>query len=211
MTKSEFPKFPVDLLSRCSRLWKMNLRNNMIRDFSHLAQVPFESSITNLWLENNKVEVIPDCVSRLVNLESLELTNNLIQVVPEEVCHCTKLQGLFLGGNRIREFRFPKAERLLPHLTSIVTEKNAALEEAVQVKVFERREAAHKVVEDLVYAFGPLQLCRSVALMLIWARRECPHTVLRTLPKELVRMLAQSVYATRRDVAWRLSDSAPSL
>lgn len=57
--------------------------------------------LTELWLCNNRISVVPSQVGDLKNLKILSLTNNLVESLPPEVCLMESLKYLHLRRNRL--------------------------------------------------------------------------------------------------------------
>ena len=59
------------------------------------------SHITNLFLNNNQIETLPDEIGNLENLQVLALENNKIKALPDSICKLKKLKTLFLHKNKL--------------------------------------------------------------------------------------------------------------
>ena len=60
-------------------------------------------NLKKLFLDNNKIKVLPKEIANLLKLEDLELDNNEISELPVEIGKLVELKSLFLGANNLLE------------------------------------------------------------------------------------------------------------
>ena len=66
-----------------------------------ICRIEYDESTTELYLEYNKILVIPEEIKYLTNLHTLYLGSNKISVISEEIKYLTNLHTLYLGSNKI--------------------------------------------------------------------------------------------------------------
>lgn len=71
-----------DQLSRLENLKILSLRNNSLSSFNVISKI---KNLENLYLENNKIEVIPDEISQLKKLKNLYLSGNQISKISPKI------------------------------------------------------------------------------------------------------------------------------
>ena len=64
----------------------------------------FHSELTELWLCNNMIKILPPEIGNLKNLIVLSIKGNLLESIPDEICLLEKLKRLYLNDNKIRKF-----------------------------------------------------------------------------------------------------------
>ena len=68
-----------------------------------LPKIPYNESIINLDLSNNRLGSLPNSIVNLPNLEVLNLSNNNIRTLPSNLGQLKKLKRLLLSSNRIEQ------------------------------------------------------------------------------------------------------------
>ncbi len=70
-------------------------------DWRFLAYLPGSAGLTELWIHNNKLELLPPEIGALVNLVKLNLSDNQLTLLPPEIGGLTGLQKLWLQNNKL--------------------------------------------------------------------------------------------------------------
>ncbi|XP_043940463.1 volume-regulated anion channel subunit LRRC8C-like [Protopterus annectens] len=83
-------------------LQEVDLKENNIRSVEEILSFQNCSKLNCLKLWYNNIVFIPEHIKKLKSLESLYLNNNKIMVLPSELFLCTKLTNLDLSHNEIR-------------------------------------------------------------------------------------------------------------
>jgi len=78
----------------------LNYRNKKLHEFP-IPILNFKSSLTNLNLEDNLIEEIPEWIGELSNLKVLYLSNNKLNNI-ERLSSLNKLEVLHLSGNNVK-------------------------------------------------------------------------------------------------------------
>ena len=81
-------------MENLNKLRVLNLGDNQVQEFPFLS-----SNITELSLRNNKIEVIPNNISKLKKLRRLDFRGNLIKELPKEILELKSLERLYLRWN----------------------------------------------------------------------------------------------------------------
>ena len=76
--------------------------------------VNFMAQRHKVYLNNNLLTSLPDCISDLKNLNYLVLANNKIRSLPNFVVQLTSLKDLWLEGNQLDLKEISKIKSLLP-------------------------------------------------------------------------------------------------
>ena len=61
------------------------------------------TDMTELWLCNNRIEILPPEIGSLKNLTILSIKGNLLDSIPDEICLLEKLKILYVNDNKIRK------------------------------------------------------------------------------------------------------------
>ncbi|XP_046614676.1 leucine-rich repeat-containing protein 40-like isoform X1 [Neodiprion virginianus] len=92
----------------CTALCELHLGNNKISEIDVLS-LESMGHLKTLILGNNKIEMIPEEIVQLCNLERLDLSNNnIVKVtcsIPSCICFMPNLHTLLIDGNNIRNIR----------------------------------------------------------------------------------------------------------
>ena len=106
-------------------LSNLDLSRNML-DKSSLEFLSCIQSLTNLNLEGNRLDSLPDTFSSLKWLNVVNLSNNRFEVFPEVLFECTRLKELDLSANRIDIL--PSKISQLKTLKSFIMSRNRLFE-----------------------------------------------------------------------------------
>ncbi len=79
-------------------LTTLSLQRNRLTDLTPLTDVP---SLTELELQENMLEALPDSLARLTNLRYLNLNKNRLRSLPTSICSITTLQAINVTDNQV--------------------------------------------------------------------------------------------------------------
>lgn len=134
---------------------------------------------------------VPPSISKLQSLTNLNLSRNLLTTLPKEICCLTDLKKLCLDGNKL--VKLPVDITALEKLSALYLDSNQKIPSFLITPGYDiqwrlKKISRHFLVEEV----------RSSVLCLIWIRfKNNEKCVLESLPKELVKMIAQFLFATR--------------
>ncbi|KAA3627428.1 MAG: hypothetical protein DWQ02_19770, partial [Bacteroidetes bacterium] len=127
------------------------------------------------WVVNwNKLEEVPDLVSRMPNLVSLNLEGNRISRLPEWLKNCDQLKKLYLGANRFQgtaEF-----QNLPPELTKLSLFNNEIGEIPVSITKLKKLEELNMSYTDLTKIPASIQNLKNLKVLELYGNK------VRTLP-----------------------------
>ena len=61
--------------------------------------------LSDLRLDHNKINILPQCIGKLINLKWLGLNNNKLTTLPDEIDKLKNLQYLGLSITRLKSLR----------------------------------------------------------------------------------------------------------
>ena len=156
--------FGKNCLENFKQLEVLNLSGNSLTQFPY--QLLSMGSLKEIYLGANKIRILPKNYDKLVNnLELLYLGGNLIQNVPEELSQLTRLKSLNLSDNRISNL--PSSLAQLKRLRSLALHNNSLTTlpiQLVKLNLFElslrNNPLVGRFVRDLNYSVPSLlELC----------------------------------------------------
>jgi Leucine-rich repeat (LRR) protein len=156
--------FGKKILDNFKKLEILNLSGNSLTQFPY--QLLAMESLKEIYLGANKIKILPKNYDKLVNsLELLYLGGNLIQNVPEELSQLTKLKTLNLSDNRISNL--PATLARLRNLKSLALHNNSLTTLPIQLVKLNLAELSlrnnplvGRFVRDLNYTVPSLlELC----------------------------------------------------
>ena len=112
--------------------------------YESLTEFPSEIlelvALNHLNLKGHQIESIPDDISRLRNLQTINLLDNNLQAINPSICDCENLVELRVGGNIPEIPECLKKMSTLKHLSFQSTQANELLDELLE---FKNIETAH--------------------------------------------------------------------
>ncbi|KAL6444717.1 hypothetical protein ACFW04_002054 [Cataglyphis niger] len=125
LQSNNLKKFPD--ISGCSALTVLHLDNNNILEIDSQC-LETAGYLKKLTLQNNKIEVIPEEIIKLINLEVLDLSHNNISLVPFCIGILPNLKQFAIKGNNIKNIRADIIQcgtpRILTHIRQITDSTN---------------------------------------------------------------------------------------
>lgn len=92
-------KLPVGATSSMERLLRLDL------SFNHIEQLPSEltrlRSLRELWLQNNPLTALPECIDACSLLEVIDIRNTKVRDLPANIAHLDKLHELDFRGTQL--------------------------------------------------------------------------------------------------------------
>ena len=85
------------------------------------------TSLTDLWMQGNKIRIIPNTIKKLQRLKRLELSGNQIFTIPREIGHLVKLESLFLSANKLTDAGIPNKMIYMTSLKTLYLQGNLIL------------------------------------------------------------------------------------
>lgn len=79
-------------LSGNVKLIVVNVASNKLKEFNPMCKQQL-NCLSELKLNNNRIETIPDNINLLTSLKNLDLSSNQIKSLPGELVDCNKLKG----------------------------------------------------------------------------------------------------------------------
>ena len=107
----------------------LNLRNNSLSEIPN--SITRLTNLQSLDLRHNSLSEIPDSITRLTNLKSLDLSNNSLSTIPESITRLTNLKTLYLNSNSISAI--PESITRLQKLTRLNLDENPITEPPLEV------------------------------------------------------------------------------
>ena len=105
------------------QLKELDLSNNFgAHKVEKLVQIPADVCELNQLQRNNKLTTLPESVSKLTNLTSLNLSGNNLKTLPESFGELTNLTSLGLSNNQLT--KLPESVDKLTNLTSLDVNNN---------------------------------------------------------------------------------------
>ncbi|XP_011312229.1 leucine-rich repeat-containing protein 40 isoform X2 [Fopius arisanus] len=107
-------------ITGCNALRELNLSNNSIFEID-MECLEDMGQLKSLLLAHNNIEVIPDDIIKLLNMERLDLSSNKLTLIPNFVCIMPNLKHFIITGNeKIKNVRRDIVQcgtpRILKHL-----------------------------------------------------------------------------------------------
>lgn len=78
--------------------------------------------LTVLVIRRQRLQVLPDCIADLRQLEILDATDNMITVLPDSICEIMSLSELVVPQNKLAEL--PQGLALIPRLSTLILRHN---------------------------------------------------------------------------------------
>ncbi|XP_029177180.1 leucine-rich repeat-containing protein 40-like [Nylanderia fulva] len=126
-------KFPD--ISGCSALTVLHLDDNNIPEIDSEC-LETAGHLKKLTLQNNKIEVIPEEIIKLINLEVFDLSHNNISFIPFCIGILPNLKQFIIKGNNIKNVRADiircGTPRILTHIRTITDNTNINTRELLQ-------------------------------------------------------------------------------
>lgn len=97
LSKNKFSYLPDTL----RQLTKLKTLDVCVNNFNGVIDFPTSTNLVDLCMIDTGIVLLPESISLLVNLNSLELSNNKIKEFPREICSFTKLEILDIRNNFI--------------------------------------------------------------------------------------------------------------
>jgi Leucine-rich repeat (LRR) protein len=97
LDRNNFTEFPVSLSNHKTLRW-LRLNDNQITNITSFAGM---GSLKCLYLNNNKIQTLPNDISVLGNLTDLALAGNQLKSLPENIFKLKKLERLSLQDNQL--------------------------------------------------------------------------------------------------------------
>ncbi|ORX46577.1 L domain-like protein, partial [Anaeromyces robustus] len=101
----------------------LNLNHNELSSFSIPTSFQNLTNLVRLYLNNNKIEVIPEEICQMTNLIDLDISNNNIYSLPEDIGNLVSLEKLIANNNKIESL--PDSIGKLSNLKSLELLKNS--------------------------------------------------------------------------------------
>lgn len=76
-----------------TKLSVLNASNNKLKDFPDVCYSNL-SSLSDLQLKSNEIEIVPASIGALCSLKTLDVSGNQIKSLPGELSDCGKIKGL---------------------------------------------------------------------------------------------------------------------
>ncbi|ESN91829.1 hypothetical protein HELRODRAFT_165911 [Helobdella robusta] len=95
-------------ISSLTNLHELNLSHNSLTELPEGVNSRELGSLMTLTANDNKIAMIPDDLSKLPNLKTLDLSNNLLDSLPAEMADCGKLKDFKCTGNNLKDKRLLK-------------------------------------------------------------------------------------------------------
>ncbi|XP_063990186.1 leucine-rich repeat-containing protein 40-like [Diachasmimorpha longicaudata] len=107
-------------ITGCTALKELNLSNNSIDEID-MECLEDMGQLRSLLLAHNNIEVIPDDIIKLLNMERLDLSSNKLTLIPNFICIMPNLKHFIINGNeKIKNVRRDIVQcgtpRILKHL-----------------------------------------------------------------------------------------------
>ncbi|EFN72743.1 Leucine-rich repeat-containing protein 40 [Camponotus floridanus] len=129
-------KFPD--ISGCSALTVLHLDNNNIPEIDSQC-LETAGHLKKLTLQNNKIEVIPEEIIKLINLEVFDLSHNNISLIPFCIGILPNLKQFVIKGNNIKNIRADiircGTPRILTHIRQITDSTSVNTRELLQSSI----------------------------------------------------------------------------
>jgi hypothetical protein len=178
--------------------------------------------VISIDINGNRLNLIPEGLSRLGGIRTMYANNNLVEILPESFIRTFAfLRILNLSDNALRrlpdnlgdlkllsEFRvsnnklswLPKSMETLKCLQDFHCKRNAGLRD-FQVEITYNRSKAKKFLSEYFQFYS----CRQVALLvMLICRQEFAF-----VGKDVIVLIGKAIYATRKDPAWETPPVVP--
>ncbi|KAM0729669.1 Leucine-rich repeat-containing protein 40 [Formica fusca] len=133
LQSNNLKKFPD--ISGCSALTVLHLDNNNIPEIDSQC-LETAGHLKKFTLQNNKIEVIPEEINKLINLEVFDLSHNNVSLVPFCIGILPNLKQFVIKGNNIKNIRADVIRcgtpRILTHMRQITDSTNINTRELLQ-------------------------------------------------------------------------------
>jgi len=177
--------------------WSVHMQPNERVDRFNFWLANFTSKqceiVETVFLRENALHELPIELRRLKNLRHLYLARNCLVELPLWLCKMTTLEWLTLNDNDI--CRLPVALGQLTRLKSLILHNNAKLPLHLQV----RMSCNQAQVQHFLRPFRCAIRCQKVVIAMLGTYRQ--WRALR-LPRDMVRMLARTIWDMRADFSW---------
>jgi Leucine-rich repeat (LRR) protein len=87
-------------VAELQELKNIRLSYNMIKDSASLYNLSRLSKLKFLWLDHNRISVLPKTIGDLSQISELYLGDNSIKTLPQRITNCKNLRILYLGNNQ---------------------------------------------------------------------------------------------------------------
>ena len=94
----EFPESIIEL----QQLKNLRLSFNKFNTETSLNNISKLNRLKFLWLDNNRISILPASIGELSQISELYLGENQIKVLPQQIKDCKKLRILYLGNNEFK-------------------------------------------------------------------------------------------------------------
>ena len=112
----------LELIGKFTRLRSLDLSRNEINSDVNLDPLTNLLTIKKLWLDDNNLEVFPECVLKMPWLEALSLDNNNLSKIPSDIAKMNSLKILTLDQNNLNSL--PEGIGSLTSLKSLGLNEN---------------------------------------------------------------------------------------
>ncbi|XP_066519681.1 volume-regulated anion channel subunit LRRC8E isoform X2 [Hoplias malabaricus] len=100
LTACELERLPSAVFS-LSNLQELDLRENRLTTVEEILSLQHCRRLSTLKLWHNSITTVPEHISKLRSLETLDLSWNTIRKLPPRLCYSTKLKHLDLSHNQL--------------------------------------------------------------------------------------------------------------